>query len=138
RIDVVVVVGLVDAARSHVTDIQHKLSCEFPLDTQVVLSRQRQVNCLVIRRIEAGPCLCGWVEVARRKRQGPFQERSLQTVWIVRAGAEADRVRIGLAFLHSVDELVAADTVVEDAEAAPQGQTSIGGWRPGKSDARSE
>src|SRR6185295_6826650 len=74
------------------------------------------------------------IEIARRERQRSFQEWSLQA-GVIGAGAEADRVRVGLALLHRMNKLVASDPVVENAAAAAQHEPAVGSRLPGETNA---
>src|SRR5205823_2078689 len=57
------------------------------------------------------------IEVSRGEGQRSFQKWRLQA-GILCAGTEADRVRVWLAFLDRMHELIAADPIVESAGSA--------------------
>ncbi len=113
QVIVVVVIGLVDAARSYITDFQHPRRQELVLKTEVVLPGERSVDGFVERSVQTGVCARRRIEIARREPERGRRKRVGQAIghraWT--AVIQSERVRIAL--LHSVDELAAADAVIE-------------------------
>ena len=87
--------------------------------------------------VEIGAVQGRWIEIARGERQRSLQKWSLET-GVVGSRAEADGIRVGLAFLHGMNELVAADPVIENAAPAAYHQAPVRHGRPRKPHARSE
>ena len=132
-IDVVVVIHLVDAARSHEANFQNVGRSEFVLDAEVVLAHQRRVQDVVERRIErrAGERL--EIKPARQERQRAVLEGTLQAGdFVLNAGG----IGVGAAFVDGMHQAVDADAIVEQADAATHHQALA--HLPGEADAGSE